>query len=150
MIRLFKYLFYSLSRQILPQVIQSEPKSPQRVRHNVVCQCVHVCMHTYSHMSEHVKCMPTEEHRESLGKGDLNTVPEPSVTACMPFPWQCLKTHCPLRETPSLTSHITAQGQGREWRDSPGVGCLLLDVFRRVPLAVKVTEGPSQRVPWEP
>ena len=115
------------------------------MRHNMVCKCVNVnvcvwvlmcvnvCMNVcvWGCRGKSYECLPLQINRESPGKGDPKPNPQMSHCNLHTMALAVLVNTLSSKSSAQLTSQVTSQGQGREWRDSPGVGCLLLDVFRQ-------------------
>lgn len=66
------------------------------------------------------ECLPLQINRESLGSGDPE--PNPHMSHCNLHKTMALAVLVNTLNSKSnaqLTSQVTSQGQGREWRDSP-------------------------------
>ena len=143
------YLLFPLCEQRYCRSVQTEV-SKEKMRHNTVCKCVNVCVNVNVCVCEcgcvwmyvwvcvcegaGVGCMNASHYKSTGGpQGRETPKPNPQISHrnLHTMGLAVLVNTLSSKSSAQLTSQVTSQGQGREWRDSPGVGCLLLDVFRQ-------------------
>lgn len=123
-----------------------------------VCEFVYVCIYVYVCVCRGA-CRGMSDACHLRNIMDWLGVPRKGRPTYSPWAPSQPACHCPggawthivlWVECPARHLKLLPVARGREWRHSPGVGCLLLDVFRTVPFTTVVLRGPGQQVPWEP